>query len=572
MEVNPKKDFTSLLVSKGLINREQLDNACKLCSQKGGSLSELLISLGYVSEKDLMVFFSTYLSIPAVKVSNVKIQDELLKLIPQDIAKKYMVMPLGKIGNILTLAVADPLNVVIFEDLQRLTGCQIQPVIAFPSELKQAFGTHYKESLTTAIEEIIKDSKPTPLKIIKQEKEEVKDEEILRFVEEAPVIKLADYILKKAVEEKASDILIEPSTSNSRVRYRIDGILKEVQNFPKNTHTYVISRIKVIANLNITEHRLPQDGRFRMNILGRDIDFRVSVLPTPLGEKIALRVLDKESGALDLIHLGFEDGLTKKLREDSASSYGMIIVCGPTGCGKTTSLYSILRHIYTPGKNIITVEDPIEYQLEGVSQVNVNYEVNLTFASSLRSILRQDPDVIMVGEIRDFDTADITIKAALTGHLVLSTLHTTTAAGSVTRLINMGVEPFLLSSTLIGVLAQRLARRLCPKCKEINDIDKEIKEKYKIKKEAVIYKPKGCRFCFHQGYKGRVALGEYLHLYPEIKKLVNERADEHTIKKETRKLGMRTLREDGILKVEKGLTSLEEVVKITAGDEDQESS
>jgi type II secretory ATPase GspE/PulE/Tfp pilus assembly ATPase PilB-like protein len=304
-----------------------------------------------------------------------------------------------------------------------------------------------------------------------------------------------------------------------------------------------------------------------MNIFGNDIDFRVSILPSTLGEKIVLRILDKSAGLLDINLLGFESDTADRIKGDATSSFGMILACGPTGCGKTTTLYSILRHIYSPEKNIITVEDPIEYQIEGINQVNVNYEVELTFPAALRSILRQDPDIIMVGEIRDFDTVDIAIKAALTGHLVLSTLHTTTACGSITRLINMGVEPFLLSSTLIGVLAQRLVRRLCPKCRETNNLDDAARVKYKIKNDAVVYKPRGCKFCYQTGYKGRVALIEYLHMDSSLRRLVGEDSDEHTIKREAISNGMRTLRSDGILKVEKGLTSLEEVVRATVGDE-----
>ena len=563
-----RKDFSHLLVEKGLINEEQLKNLEKVHAKKGGSLSEILIELGYVNEKDLVIFLSTYLSIPPIKVLNLKIPPEVIKLIPKDIARKYTIIPVGKIGNIITVAVADPLNVVIFDDLERLTGCEINPVVASRSELEQAIEVHYKESVTTAIEEIIKDSQAASIEIIKEEKREIKDEEILRSIEEAPIIKLTNYIMRKAVEDRASDILIEPMGESSRVRYRIDGVLREADSFPGKMHNFVISRIKVIAGLDITEHRLPQDGRFRLKILSHDVDFRVSILPSTLGEKAALRILDKSVGLLDLDVLGFEEDFVKKLKGDAASSYGMILVCGPTGSGKTTTLYSILRYIYTPQKNIITVEDPIEYQLEGINQVNVNYEVNLTFASALRSILRQDPDIIMVGEIRDFDTVDIAIKAALTGHLVLSTLHTTTACGSVTRLINMGVEPFLLSSTLIGVVAQRLVRKLCPKCREVVKLTEEVRNTYKIRKNAVVYKPKGCHACLNQGYRGRIALGEYLHMDSEIRRLVNESQGEHTIKHYARNSGMRTLREDGILKVEKGLTSLEEVLKVTAADED----
>ena len=564
-----RKDFTRLLVEKGLINEEELKSIQELHASKGGSLSEILVKSGYVKEKDLVIFLSTYLSIPPIKVLSLRIPREVIQVVPKATARKYTILPVGRIGNVLTVAVSDPLNVVVFEDLERITGCEINPVIASHSELEQAIEIYYKESVTTAIEEIIQDSESASIEIIKEEKKEVKDVDILRSIDEAPVIKLTNYIMRKAVEERASDILIEPLGDVSRARYRIDGVLREADTFPKKMHDFVISRLKVIAGLDITEHRLPQDGRFKMKILGNDVDFRLSVLPSTLGEKAALRVLDKSSGLLDLSFLGFSNDFVKQVQADALSSFGMILACGPTGSGKTTTLYSILRYIYTPQKNIITVEDPIEYQLEGINQVNVNYEVDLTFASALRSILRQDPDIIMVGEIRDFDTVDIAIKAALTGHLVLSTLHTTTAPGAVTRLINMGVEPFLLSSTLIGVVAQRLVRKLCPRCKEKANLDAKIRERFRIKKDVKVYKPKGCKACNNQGYKGRVALGEYLHMDTNLKNMVSESETEHAIKRYAREHGMRTLREDGILKVENGITSLEEVLRATAGDEDR---
>lgn len=565
-----KKDFGKLLVEKGLVNKEQLDEAFKILAQKGGSLSDLLVTLGFVNERDLMIFLSTYLSIPPIKILNLKITPEILKMIPKDTAKKYMVLPVGKVGNNLTIAVSDPLNIIVSDDLEKLTGCRISPVIAIRSELKQALEIHYKESITSAIEEIITDSEgASSIQFIKEDsKEDVRDEEIIRSLDDAPIIKMTNYILKKAVEDHASDVMIEPLAHQSRVRTRQDGILREAQVFPKKMHNFVISRIKVIANLNITEHRLPQDGRFRMNIVGNNIDFRVSIMPSTMGEKAVLRILDRSSGLLGLTALGFSPEDDAKIKNDSLSSFGMILVCGPTGSGKTTSLYAILSHVYSPEKNIVTVEDPIEYQLEGINQVNVNYEVNLTFPATLRSILRQDPDVIMVGEIRDFDTVDIAIKSALTGHLVLSTLHTTTACGSVTRLFNMGVEPFLLSSTLIGVLAQRLVRKLCPRCRQINDISDQLRVKYGLGKKTQVYKPKGCPACNNFGYKGRIALAEYLHMTPEVRALINESANEHVIKKTAREKGMRTLREDGMLKVEQGLTSIEEVLNSTMADEE----
>jgi len=558
-----KKSFPQVLLEKGEITQKQLKEAIRFQKEKGCSLNEAFLSLGYIDEKKLLLLLSAYLSTPPIKVLNLNIPPQVLKFIPQEVAVKYQLIPIGRIGNVLSVAMADPLNVVALDDLERITKCQINPVVALRSEIKEAIDNNYRKSLVDTVEEIIKNTEIGSIEVIKEEKEAVKDEEILRSLEEAPVIKFSNYILKRAVEEKASDVLIEPLSKSSRIRFRVDGVLREIESFSRKMHEFVVSRIKVIANLNITEHRLPQDGRFRMNILGREVDFRVSILPSVLGEKVVLRVLDKSQGLLDLDSLGFEESLISQLKIDSASSCGMILVCGPTGCGKTTTLYSILRYIYTPEKNIITVEDPIEYQLPGINQVNVNYEVGLTFANALRSILRQDPDVIMVGEIRDFDTVDIAIKAALTGHLVISTLHTTTAVGSVTRLINMGVEPFLLSSTLIGVLAQRLIRKLCPHCREESKLSSSLKEKYKISPDATIYKPKGCKSCFNQGYRGRLALGEYLHVDSQIRRLISISADEHTLKKEARKGGMKTLRENGIRKVEKGLTSLEEVLKTT---------
>ncbi|UCC95064.1 MAG: Flp pilus assembly complex ATPase component TadA [Candidatus Omnitrophota bacterium] len=560
-----RKNFARILVDESVITADQLKEAVQFQKEKGCSLNEAILHLGYIDEKRLLHLFSAYLSTPPLKVLNLVLPPEILKLVPQEIALQHQVLPIGRIENVLTVAMADPLNVVALDDLERITGCEVNPVVALRSEIQEAIEKHYRKSIVDTVEEIMKDSSDIKsIEVIKEEKEEVRDEEILRSIEEAPVIKLTNYILKKSVEETASDILIESLTKLARVRFRVDGVLKEVQTFSREMHNFVVSRIKVIANLNITEHRLPQDGRFRMNILGREIDFRVSIMPSALGEKVALRVLDKSQGLLAINNLGFEEHINARLKDDAASSYGMILACGPTGCGKTTTLYAILREIYTPEKNIITVEDPIEYQLAGINQVNVNYEVGLTFASALRSMLRQDPDIIMVGEIRDFDTVDIAIKAALTGHLVLSTLHTTTAPGSVTRLINIGVEPFLLSSTLIGVLAERLVRKLCPRCKEELQASEGIKEKYKIPKSTALFKPKGCKSCLFQGYLGRVALGEYLRMDAEVKKAVNFSRDEGAIRKVAKERGMRFLRENGLEKVKKGITSLEEILKATA--------
>jgi type IV pilus assembly protein PilB len=562
-----RKKFTDYLIEKKIISEADLEKAITAQKIKGLSLVELLIKLGYVKEQQILNALSGYLSIPPIRVLNLNIPPEIIGLIPENIARKYTILPIGKMGNTLTLAMADPLDILVIDDLKKITKCEINPVIALLSEIKEVINSYYQKVSKESLEDIIQEGDAKEIEVIKEEEEEVSEDEIVRFMEEAPVIKFTSYLFKKAVEEKSSDILIEPLENMSRVRFRVDGILREADNFPKKMHPFIVSRIKVMCNLNISEHRLPQEGRFRNQIMGRDVDFRVSILPSSLGEKVVLRVLDKSAALLNLDYLGFQEKVLKKLKEDSFKPHGLLLVCGPTGSGKTTTLYSIINHIYTPRKNIVTVEDPIEYQLKGINQVSINPAISLTFASCLRSILRQDPDIIMIGEIRDADTADIAIKSALTGHLVLSTLHTTTSAGSVTRLINMGVEPFLLSSTLIGVLTQRLVRKLCPKCREEYNLSQSVKEKYLIKKDLKVYKPKGCRFCQSSGYKGRVALCEYLQTSVQLRAMINSHIPEQAIKKQSRIEGMDTLREDGFMKVGEGVTSLEEVLKVTGPDE-----
>ncbi|MCF7908118.1 MAG: GspE/PulE family protein [Candidatus Omnitrophica bacterium] len=561
------KKFTDYILEKGLLTKQDLDKVLVVHKEKGGSLVEQLMQLGYIKEPDLLDLLSSYLSIPPVRILNLNIPKEIISLVPERVARDHKVLPIGKIGNTLTLAMGDPLDILVIDDIKKITKCEVNPIIAPLSEIKEAISMHYSQVHMVSIEDIIKGQHAESLEFVKKVKKEVTQEEIVRSIEEAPVIKFTNSFLTKAVEEAASDILIEPLENVSRIRFRIDGILQEIDTFSKKIHPFAISRIKVMCNLNIAEHRLPQEGRFRSRISNKNVDFRVSVLPTSVGEKVAIRVLDKATALLNLDLLGFEEDVLKQLREDSLKSHGLLLVCGPTGAGKTTSLYSVIKHVYAPEKNIVTVEDPIEYQLKGINQTSINPSIHLTFSACLRSILRQDPDIIMIGEVRDADTADMAIKSALTGHLVLSTLHTTTSAGSITRLINMGVEPFLLSSTLVGVLTQRLVRMLCPKCKEEFELSDSVRERYLINKEVLIYKSKGCRNCQNTGYKGRVALCEYLHVDQQIKNLVNSSASESIIKKKARNLGMRTLRQDGILKVEKGITTLEEVLKVTAPDE-----
>jgi len=561
-----KEKILKTLKESKIVSEEEIRKALKLQRETGGSLSEVLLKLGLVDEKSLLLIFSKDLGIPPVELSRFKVSEELTKIIPFHYARKYKVIPIGKISNTLTVAMSDPLNIFALDDLKRLTGLEINPVLASSADIEAGLERFYQESAKEEIENILERSS-SKLELVQEEKRPSEDETVaLKEVKEGPVVKITNLILTKAVEEKASDVLIEPMEKSMRVRFRIDGILCEREAPPLNMHPLITSRIKVMANLDIAEHRLPQDGRFSLKIGSKNVDFRVSIVPSVLGEKVALRILDKSQALLSLDSLGFEEEVVKKIKQVSLRPHGMIISCGPTGCGKTTTLYSILKYIDSPEKNIITVEDPIEYELKGINQVQVRPEVGLTFASSLRSILRQDPDIIMVGEIRDFDTVDIAIKAALTGHLVLSTLHTTTACGSVTRLVNMGVEPFLVTSSLLGVLAQRLLRKLCPECKEEGEVPQYLRKVLGLEKEVKVYKPKGCKKCGNTGYRGRIGICEFLEITETIKELILKSSPEGVLKERARQEGMQTLREDAVLKLKKGLTSLEEVLRVTAQD------
>ena len=568
-----KERLVELLISNKVISEANLDKALKIQKEKGGSLKAILIQSGFVAEKDLMAVLSQGLGIPTISLSRFKIDQELLKLIPREKADKYQIMPVSKVGNMLTVAMSDPLNIFTIDDLKSLTGCEIGTIIASQKEVQDAIDQYYGETTHDAIEELMKDLKTQDLEIISlgQGEEKIDSERLFKIVEEAPVVKLTNMILENGIKARSSDILIEPMEDSVRIRYRVDGVLKEAETLPKGAHESIVSRIKVMSELNIAERRLPQDGRFRLGINNNNVDFRVSILPSSKGEKVALRVLDKSQAMLDIDRLGFSPDALDRLKKCASRPHGMILVTGPTGSGKTTTLYSLMRYVYSPEKNIITVEDPIEYQIEGINQVTARAEVGLTFASALRSILRQDPDVIMIGEIRDFDTVDIAIKSALTGHLVLSTLHTTTAPGSVVRLVNMGCEPFLITSSLIAIVAQRLIRKLCPKCREaykpgdvlITRLGIDIKKS----KDVSFYRAKGCSACLHTGYAGRVGICEVLAVTPAIRNLVLKRARENELKQVARNEGMKTLREDGIGKVLAGLTSLEEVLRVTVADE-----
>ena len=570
-ELSIREKINKALIKKGVISKENLKKALKAQKAQGGKLSDILVELGFVDKKVLMSILSTELGIPPIDISRYKIDSNIVKLIPKKIARHYQILPISKMGDLLTIAMADPLNILATDDVKTLTGLKIGVVIATDKDIKDALEQYYGEDTHQAIEKIIEDIEEAKrIQMIDETgSEEIDSAALMQLTQEAPIVKITNLLLNEAVKQKASDVLIEPMENQLRVRYRVDGILHEGRNPPKVMQHAIVSRLKVMSDLNIAERRLPQDGRFKLRIEDHEVDFRISVLPSNLGEKVALRILDKRQATLDVDKLGFEKEPLKDLKKASGMPHGMILVCGPTGCGKTTTLYSVLKDIDAPEKNIVTVEDPVEYQLKGINQVAVQPDIGLTFASALRSILRQDPDIIMVGEIRDYDTVDIAIKAALTGHLVLSTLHTTTASGSVTRLVNMGVEPFLISSSVILVAAQRLVRCLCQKCKEQYKLGEAEKKKLGLTaKETTFYRAKGCRACADTGYKGRLGLMETLVLSQKVKELISSRAVESEIKNQARKDGMKTLRENGLQKALAGHTSLEEIIRVTVGDQE----
>ncbi len=569
-----KERLKEILIRDNIIKQEDLDRALEEQKLRGGELSKILVKMGLINEEELTLLLSQGLGMPPIDISRFKIDPEVVKIIPSEIAVHYQIIPISKIGDSLTLAMADPLNIFAIDNVKALTGLEINPIIGNSQDILQAIDTYYTVDAHAKFEEIIKDIGDTEdLELIKDGGTDLGREDLENLTQEAPVIKLTDAVIKQAIAAKASDIFIEPLEKSVRIRYRVDGIIQEVDRVSKFFHSPVISRIKIMSNLDISEHRLPQDSRFKIRLEnGQEVDFRVNVLPSIIGEKAVLRVLDKTSAMLDIAKLGFSENYLNILKQCSTKPHGMILTCGPTGSGKTTTLYSILKFIDSPEKNIVTVEDPVEYEMKGISQVNVRPEVGLTFSASLRSILRQDPDVILIGEIRDFETLDIAVKSALTGHLVLSSLHTTTSAGSVIRMMNMGVEPFLICSSVLAIVAQRLLRKICSNCIEAYPMPEVLVKKVGFDrlfpgKEPKIFRGRGCKICSNKGYSGRVSIAEILVLANSVKDLVMSRAGEYRIKEAGRKEGMITMREDGLMKVKEGLTTLEEVLRVTAPDE-----
>ncbi|MFH0753327.1 MAG: ATPase, T2SS/T4P/T4SS family [Candidatus Omnitrophota bacterium] len=569
-----KERIKEILLREKILQPKDLDRVLEEQQVSGGQISTILVRMGLIDEEQLAFLLSEGLQLPIINVSRMKIDPAVVGIIPMEVLKKYQIIPISRIGDSLALAMADPLNILVMDNVKALTGYNISPVISRAKDIQDVLEQHGAPKSQDSFEKIKRDIREAEdLELINEGSDRTDASQVEHLTQDAPIIRLTTTIIRQAVLAKASDVFIEPMEKYLRIRYRVDGVLREIDRMVKALHFPIISRIKVVSNLDISEHRLPQDGRFKTILEGgREVDFRVSVLPTAHGEKIVLRVLDKNLDRVDIDKIGFEPLPLARVKDCCTRPHGMILACGPTGSGKTTTLYSILKFIDSPGKNIVTVEDPVEYQMKGLNQVNIRFEVGLTFTSTLRSILRQDPDVIMIGEVRDSETLDIAVKAALTGHLVLSSLHTTTAAGSVVRMINMGIEPFLLCSAVNAIVAQRLLRRVCPSCKQEIRISQTLYDKMGIgksfpEKDLVYFRGKGCQQCMGSGYSGRVGINEVLVITPAIKKLVLAKAGEIEIKLLARREGMQTMREDALIKAAKGLTTLEEVVRVTAADE-----
>ncbi|MFN3739416.1 MAG: type IV-A pilus assembly ATPase PilB [Thermodesulfovibrionales bacterium] len=579
-----------LLVAANLITPEQLKQALDLQRREGGRIGSKLIKLGFLTEEKIVSFLSKQYGVPAINLAEYKIDPNIIKLIPKDLAQKHLIIPVTRVGPNLTIAMADPTNVFAIDDVKFVTGYNVEVVVASESAIIEGISKYYGAAIvpttsrepvsktpsrsTSAPEITIEDMELGEIdKIIETALVDIGEETEEEVVEkvDAPIVKLANKILIDAIQQRASDIHIEPYERDLRVRYRVDGVMFTVQTLPIKIKGALTSRIKIMSKLDIAERRLPQDGRIKLKLdKDREIDFRVSTLPCLFGEKVVLRLLDKSNLQIDLTKLGFEQQQLDDFMDAISKPYGMILVTGPTGSGKTTTLYSALNHLNKPDVNIMTAEDPVEYNFMGINQVQIKEEIGLTFAAALRSFLRQDPDIIMVGEIRDFETAEIAVKAALTGHLVLSTLHTNDAPSTITRLLNMGIEPFLVSSSVILILAQRLCRKICPNCKTEEHVSPQALIKLGFSEQEAntikVYKGKGCPSCNNTGYKGRIALYEVMTIKDELKELILEGASAGELKKAAIKLGMKTLRMSGLTKIKEGITTIEEVLRVTFGD------
>lgn len=559
--------IADVLMEDGLLLPSQLAEAMEIQKQQGGRLLKLLTDKAYVTEQDMVISMGRCLDTPPINLSKLHVPEEVQALVPKDMARAYKLAPVARLGNKLFVAMADPLNVLALDDLRQRTKLEIIPMITMERAVNEALSGVGNTSATMdkMIQEVAQDNQE--LEQVQAKKDDIDLDRLAVESEDAPVVKIVNLILVQALKEKASDIHIEPFERQLKLRYRIDGNLVEATSPPKALQMPIASRIKILSGLDIAERRVPQDGRFRIRVSGKEIDLRVSILPTIHGEKIVIRILDKSALSGSIEALGMDDYTNKIFRNAVDAPHGMILVTGPTGSGKTTTLYSVLGELNHPEYNIVTVEDPVEYQLAGVNQVAVKPDIGLGFADALRSILRQDPDIVMVGEIRDNETADIAVKAALTGHQVLSTLHTNDAAGAITRLDDMGIEPFLIGSSVILTCAQRLVRRICPNCKEESIPEPDVFEKLGIESGGMtFYQGAGCERCKRRGYLGRAAIIEVLPVSEAIRRLIIKRASAAVLKNQAISEGMKSLRMVGIDKAREGITSLEEVLRITSED------
>jgi type IV pilus assembly protein PilB len=573
----PKKPLGQILLEKGLITQEQLDEALQVQKNTTEQLGRILVDLGYVSERDVLRAHAEQLGVPFLELDRTSVDEDVAKAIPQSVVQRYNAVPIRREGNRLTVAMADPTNVFALDDIRLITGYEIDPVLAAPDDisvlLRGADGGGTREELSNALEALdgggaalLADDLDVTGGGLDQEVDDRPSME-----DEAPIIRVVNVIIQQAIKDRASDIHLEPDRRGVRIRYRVDGVLHEVMRVPKYVHAPLISRVKIMGDMNIAERRLPQDGRIHVRHEGKDYDLRVSSLPTVFGEKVVMRILDQSSILIGLNKLGMFPETQAELESIIVQPNGMILSTGPTGSGKTTTQYSILNKINSVEKNITTIEDPVEYQLPGLNQVHVNRKAGLTFANAMRHFVRQDPDIIMVGEIRDLETAETAIQASLTGHLVLSTLHTNDAPSAVTRLVDMGVEPFLISASVIGVLAQRLGRRICPNCKEPYKPPAEALHRVGFNVDdmdnVVFYRGRGCEQCRHTGYRGRTGIFELMLVNEEIQDLIVKRAPLSEIRNAALANGMKTLKMDGFQKVLEGITTVEEVMRVvfTAG-------
>lgn len=542
-----------VLIASKVISKETLDRVLEMQKHDGGRLGELLVKKGITTEDEIIKALEIQLGIPKIVLKNHYINPEVPVLIKESMARRNSLIPLFLNKGILTIAMMDPLNIFAIEDVEIATGYKVRPVIATKDEILSSIAKYYgKQSAERAIEDFNRE----------YTKFDISEEEFNLDVKNAPVVRLVDSIIRQGVKAMASDIHIEPFEDCVRVRFRVDGELQEIMTPQKSTHSAIVTRIKIMGNMNIAEHRVPQDGRVEINVDGREIDLRLSALPTVFGEKIVIRLLDRSGFLIERSSLGLSKENSNILDKIIKKPFGIILITGPTGSGKTTTLYTILKEINSIEKNIVTVEDPVEYKLDGINQVAVNNKAGMTFASALRAILRQDPDILMIGEIRDSETAKIAVRAAITGHLVLSTMHTNDTASTVTRLMDMGIEPYLVSSSVVGVVAQRLVRKLCTECKEAYKAT-EYESTILGVKEATLYKSAGCKYCNTTGYKGRTGIHEVMAVDKDIRSIIDRKGTLDEIRNTSMDNGTKELREACIDMVLRGITSMDELLRVT---------